>query len=149
MLHRRTLLPFRFRCAYGNSAVTIETNSELIEDALRRLECTVDEKRLAVSGNWEITVETFEDRCEFRPDGHTGGGFETFHFGSSRSLRMDDGSWFAHTLPSLDGVGFVLMSGSECHQLRQLTLYLRVALAFLFDRSGDLPSAREGSMPNE
>jgi hypothetical protein len=144
LLHRRILLPFRFQCAYRNSAVTIETNSELIGDAIRRLECAVDDKGLAVSGRWEITVEALRAGCEFQPGDHTGGGFETFCFGSSRSLRIGDGSWFAHPSPSIDGVGFVMVSGDECHQLRQLILYLREALAFLFHHSDDLPLTSKG-----
>jgi len=44
---------------------------------------------------------------------------------------MSSGSWFAYTPPSLDGVGFAMIAGDECSQIRQLASYIGNVNLFL------------------
>lgn len=130
MLHRRVPLSCHFHFVMGERAVRIKTDSGLIGKAIRRVKLPTDatwERRVA---EWEIAVEVcgecFPQSLEDAEEQ-----FETCRFGPSRSVRMVDGSWFAHTPPSLNGVGFAMVTGNECHQVQQLAIYLRAVLSFV------------------
>ena len=138
MLHRRIELPHRFELVVGGLFLLIKTDSMLMEHALNGLLGSIGSIAAGDSVEWEIAVEV-HIRTERRPVEARLEACETYSFGPSRSLRMNTGSWFAHTPPSLSGVGFAFVTGNECHQTRQLASYLKTILRFL-DESG-IPSA--------
>ncbi len=123
LLHRRTPLVHRFHAGMDGTCVEVDTNSPWMGHAIRAFEA-----RNACYGHkwakWEIEVEVRgeEESCSSPMDEESG--YETCSFGPSRSCRMEDGSWFAHTPPSIDGVGFVLVTGDGFRQAAKLKLYL-------------------------
>jgi hypothetical protein len=48
---------------------------------------------------------------------------------------LADGSWFAHTPPSLNGVGFAMVTGDDCHQVQQLAIYLKTIQRFVAENT--------------
>jgi hypothetical protein len=136
LLHRRIPLPYSFRFVLGEFAVCIETDSALMREALLSLEMTADPVSGEANAEWEIAVETQEEaRTAYRTEPGTSP-FEVYRFGPSSAVRTDSGSWFAHTPPSLDGVGFAMVTGNERDQVNQLAVYLQTIL-ILLEQSGE------------
>ena len=142
MLHRR--VPLRHRCELGagGSLFVIKTDLPLMEEALNALAGRMEVIAPNYDAQWEISVEA-SDRAAHFPDAVQTESFETFCFGPSRSVRMGAGSWFAHTPPSMSGVGFVMVNGNECQRTLQLVVYLKMVLCFLVDSGTTANSAVE------
>ncbi len=131
LLHRRTPLAHRFRVAMGATHLEIETNSPQMGQAICPFQAWETIHGQSACAKWEIEVEVRaeEETCFSPMDAES---FDEMHsFGPSRSFRMEDGSWFAHTPPSMDGVGFVFVTGDECHQVRKLKSYLDLVHRFV------------------
>lgn len=131
MLHRRVLLPYSFQLVLRTSSVCIRTDSTLILEALSSLNIPADFTGEAANGEWEIAVETYGEIdtalcnvAKIEP-------IEFCRFGFSCSLRMGNGSWFAHTSPSLNGVGFAMVAGNTSDQINQLAFYLRTVVSLV------------------
>ena len=131
LLHRRILLPYSFRFVLGESAVCIKTNSALMGNALLGLEVTADPAGGEADAEWEIAVETQGEARMAHLTGPEVSLFEVHRFGPSCAVRMDSGSWFAHTPPSLNGVGFAMVAANERDQIHQLSIYFRIILHVL------------------
>jgi len=132
MLHRRTPLVHALRLTLGESTVRIRTDSLLIGEALRRVVRDLRGVRMIDESKWEIAVELQDGPASLLVKAKDVG-IETCRFGAARSVRLDSGSWFAHTPPSMSGVGFAMIAGNEKHQVQQLAAYLRTILRFLAD----------------
>jgi len=132
MLRRRVPLNYSCQLPVEEPAVFIRTNAPLIAEAVRG--------HVSDSGftgghglaTWEITVEFFEHPMPSQIETDDAN-FESCRFPSGSAMRMICGSWFVHTPPSLDGVGFAFVSGSKSCQVQQLTAYLAAVLRFLAD----------------
>jgi hypothetical protein len=133
LLHRRTALPFRFQASMGEAAIEIRTNSQLCAEAIRESRERHANRPQRRIGRWEIEVETQspEGACVLQNDIENG--CETFAFGPSRSFRMGDGSWFAHTPPAVDGVGFAFVAGDAGCQVEKLRLFLGLVSEFVLE----------------
>lgn len=135
LLHRRIAMPYSFQLRVGDSAVRVKTDFAPMSKALLSLKTTTDPAGEEANAQWEIAVETHgETEVADLPEAETGL-FEVHHFGPSCAIRMESGSWFAHTPSSLNGVGFALVNGTERDQVRQLSVYLRTIAHFL-DNAG-------------
>jgi hypothetical protein len=132
MMHRRVPLLHRFQLVLGESNVLIKTDSQLINAALGSCARSSDPLDNDYDAVWEIAVEV-QNQSALLPGWRETDGFEIYSFGSSRSLRLDGGSWFAHTPPLLSGVGFVMISGDESCQIRQLARFLDKIMLFFGD----------------
>jgi hypothetical protein len=122
LLHRRIQLPYRFQLGLERSNVLVKTDSPLMWRVLRssaESSGLIAESGVAV---WEIAVEVQNEATSSLSVEMTDS-FDAYSFGPSRSLRMSSGSWFAYTPPSLNGVGFAIVSGDECCQVRQLLAF--------------------------
>jgi hypothetical protein len=142
MLHRRVPLPHWFQFVMGESIVFIKTNSPLVDLALDSPVLSSSSIGEAGAEIWEIAVEV-QNETASSLGWEEADGFEIHSFGPSRSLRMDSGSWFAHTPPSLSGVGFAMISGDESSQIRQLAGLLDKIVLFLGDGGSRSDSFRE------
>jgi hypothetical protein len=91
---------------------------------------------------WEIAVE-LRNETVFLLNVEMTDSFDAYFFGPSRSLRMSTGSWFAYTPPSLSGVGFAIVHGDECCQLRQLIAFIEKIKLFVGDFKVESPSQAE------
>jgi len=136
MLHRRAPLPFRFQLALGESAVCIKTDSGLMGEALRGLGLSVGSNTDLGDAEWEIAVEEWDESSPL-PTETEEEDSETYCVGPSRSFRIADGSWFAHTPPSLSGVGYAMVAGGECNQVQQLGIYIKTILRFVADGNAE------------
>jgi hypothetical protein len=131
LLHRRVPLLYSFQIVYGGLVVCIRTNLPLMSKA-----CQIQEVSSISEDGQANAIEVQEEQIEAthladrRADS-----FEVHQFGPSHALRMNSGSWFARTPPSLDGVGFAMVTGNEQDQIGQLSTYLRTILQFL-DNAG-------------
>ena len=146
MLHRRIPLTYQFRFMMGESILFIKTNSRLINAALGghvRGSASIGEAGAAV---WEIAVEVQNENASLS-DREEAEGFETYSFGPSRSLRMDSGSWFAYTPPSLSGVGFAMVSSDESCQTLELAAFLEKIVLFLGENETQANSSLEREVP--
>jgi len=142
MLHRRVPLCYRFEMVSAGCLLVIKTDSLPMEDAFGGLAEYIGAVIQDDHAEWEISVEA-RDRATDISDELQAEIFETFCFGPSRSVRMDTGSWFAHTPPSMSGVGFALVNGNECQQTLQLNAYLKMVLRFLADSGTSADRAME------
>jgi hypothetical protein len=139
VLHRRTSLQFRTEIRWRGSMICVLSNSSHMKEALRKLnyeDCSACGSCAGIE--WEIEVEVGRSGHSEREEEDR----EIILMGSSRALRMDDGSWFAHTLPSRRGVGFVFVPESECHQARRITAYLACVFRFVSDDESESTHAR-------
>ena len=146
MLHRRVSLPSHFYFVLGERAVRIKTDSRLIGKAIRSAKLRVVAISESASVEWEIAVEVCGDPLALGIEAF-GQQVETCWFGPSCSARLADGSWFAHTPPSLNGVGFAMVTGDEWHQVQQLSLYLRTILSFVVGNSSRSVPSTECEVP--
>ena len=141
LMQRRILLPYSFQILHREFAIGIKTNCVLLSEAFHRLELPLDQTCQSESAIWEIAAETRGEAGASlisRPDIDL---IEIYRIGPSCAARMDSGSWFALTPPSLNGVGFAMVTGNERDQIHQLSSYLRTVLRFLDDACGrSLPS---------
>lgn len=124
LLHRRAVLPYCLRFVLRGSSVCVKTDSPLMSEALRGLNLLSDLSGRAADAEWEIAVEASGKGEAAVRHGAGTEPIEIYRFGPSRALRMSSGSWFAHTPPSLSGVGFAMVAGNECDQIHQLCVYL-------------------------
>ncbi len=132
MLHRRVSLPCHFHAVLGKRAVRIKTDSRLIGKAIRCVKLPTGPIPESAAVEWEIGVEIYGEPSPLSMEA-TEDQIEAHWFGPSCSFRMDHGSWFAHTPPSLNGVGFAMVTGDECNQVRQLATFLRAIQRFVAD----------------
>ena len=132
MMHRRIPLLHRFQLMLGDSIVAIKTDSPLMNEALGSCVGSIGSSCNADSAVWDIAVEVRNEAAPLQGCDEMDG-FETCCFGSGRSLRLESGSWFAHTPPSLSGVGFAMISGDESCQIQQLEAFLDRIVLFLGD----------------
>jgi hypothetical protein len=126
-IHRRTPLPYAIQVSAGDFALTVRTNFAGIKGALEERACDPG----LVAAQWEIEVAPRADgatRCQALAGPPE---LEFFAFGPSRALRLSDGSWFAHTPPSMNGAGFAWVAGDEAEQTRQVARYMRAVLKFV------------------
>jgi hypothetical protein len=135
LLHRRIPLPYSFQFVLGEFAVCIETDSGLMGEALHSFNLSVDFTGGAANAEWEIAVETHDESEAAAFQEAATELIEVNRFGPSCALRMSSGSWFAHTPPSLNGVGFAMVVGNECDQIDQLAVYLRAILSLVDEGS--------------
>jgi hypothetical protein len=124
LLHRRVFLPFSSRFVLRESIVCVKSDFPLLSEALCRLNLPSDLSDRAVDADWEIAVETQREGENALRLGTDIEPIEVHRFGPSNALRMNCGSWFAHTPPSLNGVGFAMVAGDERDQIHQLCVYL-------------------------
>jgi hypothetical protein len=132
-LHRRTALPLRFRAVLGGAAIEIRTNSQLFGEAVSELQRREALQRQSRVFRWEIEVETKSENEACVPQVDGSNDCERFAFGLSRSIRMGDGSWFALTPSSMDGVGFVSVAGEEGSQVNKLRSFFGVVREFVLE----------------
>ena len=123
LLHRRIPLPYSFQFVLRDSAICVRTDSTLMGEALYSLNIPADLTGGVANAEWEIAVET-QRESEAAMCHET----ETEPIEVCRS-----GSWFAHTPPSLNGVGFAMVVGTERDQIDQLSVYLRAIVSLLDD----------------
>jgi hypothetical protein len=142
MLHRRAPLRYRCEMGLGGSFVAIKTDSPLMEEALAGLAGCIGAIAQDDHAEWEISVEARDLAAHFA-DEVQAETFETGCFGPSRSVRMSTGSWFAHTPPSMSGVGFVMVNGNGCRRTLQLVAYLKMVLRFLAESPTTADDAME------
>jgi hypothetical protein len=135
LLRRRVALPYSFRFVLRESLVRIRTNSALMSRVCQSLEARSFLASKEANVEWEITVETLEEIEAVDVAEPETSLFEVHRFGPSCAVRMANGSWFAHTPPSLNGVGFAMVNGTERDQIHQLSAYLR-AIVNLVEQSG-------------
>jgi hypothetical protein len=135
LLHRRVLLPYALRLILRDSTLCIRTDSALMSEVLGNLNLPCDPSDGVANAEWEIAVETQREAVTAMSLGTEIEPVEIFRFGPSCALRMGSGSWFAHTPPSLNGVGFAMVGGTERDQIDQLSAYLRAILS-LIDEGG-------------
>jgi hypothetical protein len=128
LLHRRIFLPYSLQFSLRESVVLLKTNSTLMSEVFRRLELPLEPVSEVVNATWEIAVETERESGASRGTEPEIGQTEIYRFGSSCAVRMSSGSWFAHTPPAFDGVGFAMVTGDECDQIHQLFSYLQAIL---------------------
>jgi hypothetical protein len=147
MLHRRVPLTYRVGFILQGRTLLVTTNSLLLEEALNGFTETlgaIDEGH----AEWEIAVEVqngaLDPASELRESE-----FELHTFGPSRALRMDTGSWFAYTPPSLSGVGFAMVAGNECHQTSQLAAYLKAVMSLVANESAQINFHAQKSFATE
>jgi hypothetical protein len=133
LLHRRILLPYSFQFVLSESSICIRTDSTLIREALYSLNIPADLTGGVANAEWEIAVETQGESEAAMYHGAEIEPIEVYRFGPSFALRMGSGSWFARTPPSLNGVGFAMVVGTEHDQIDQLSVYLRAIVSFLED----------------
>lgn len=143
MLHRRVPLPYLYDLPFGDSTIAIATDSLLIGEALFRVTGSIVMHRWRAGAEWEITVEAQDEGVAFPAEEvEQRAGF--YDFGPSRSLRLENGSWFAHTPPSISGIGFAFVSGSKSRQVMQIARYLKMILAFVGDSADPATPSAEG-----
>ncbi|MFZ1084095.1 MAG: hypothetical protein WAN35_03920 [Terracidiphilus sp.] len=131
LLHRRILLAYSFQIVLGEFSVRIETDSALMDKALYSLNLPADLTGREALGKWEIAVETYGESKASLSHGTATELIEVHRFGPSCAIRLSSGSWFAHTPPSLNGVGFAMVAGNERDQIDQLAVYLRAVVSFI------------------
>lgn len=131
MLHRRIALPYSELFVLKVLPIRVKTDSALITEALRLLGASTVQANLAAISEWEIAVESGETKLP-NSDADSGD-LEVVHFGPSRAIRTNDGSWFAHTPPSTNGVGFAVVRGSQRDQVNHLADYIQTVALFLED----------------
>jgi len=132
MLHRRTPLPHSFVARCGVLSVAIRANDPVVAQGFLE-ENAEDRLAPAISGNeWQIEI-TLDDSANSAAFEHRTWGAEVFAFGPSRAIRFANGSWFAHTPPSADGVGFFRLSVDANSRLRQFEDLLRDVASFVLD----------------
>jgi hypothetical protein len=148
LMRRRILLPHSFHFVLSKFAVCIATDSTAVGEALHRLGIPSGEGSRVTNAKWEIAVETQCEagaplfaELEIDP-------IEVHHFGASYAIRMGSGSWFAQTPPSLNGVGFAMVTGNERDQIDQLAVYLRAIISFFDDGGLRLKNGDERSIPD-
>ncbi len=134
MLHRRVPLSSHFHVVLGDRAVRIKTDSWLIGKAIRSVKLPTHPPSESGVAEWEISVEVRNGSLA-PPIDSEGEQVETHCFGPSCSVRLADGSWFAHTPPSLNGVGFAMVTGDDCHQVQQLAIYLKTIQRFVAENT--------------
>jgi len=130
MLHRRTPLLHEVRATFGSFSTMIHTNDAAVAEAFID-ESRKDRSAFATSENeWQIEIaldDSAADGSEFKHEP------EVCCFGSSRSIRFANGSWFAHTPPSGDGVGFLWLATDADSRVMQFADFLRSVALFVFD----------------
>jgi hypothetical protein len=132
MLHRRTLLPYAFVAWPGALSIAVRTNDAAIAHAFVK-ENGGHRVASAISGSeWLIEIAVTDSLARDSGLEHWMGDAEFFSFGSSRSIRFANGSWFARTPPSGDGVGFAWISGDADRQQRQFGDFLRIVALSVF-----------------
>ncbi|MGD0829757.1 MAG: hypothetical protein ABR907_02360 [Terracidiphilus sp.] len=124
LLHRRVPLPYSYQIALENTVGRIMTDSKLIYKALQCLGEHGSHPVSEVNAEWEIAVEDHSVPRLAHTIELAGNSIEVHRIGPSRAVRMENGSWFAHTPPSLCGVGFAIVNGNEREQTDQLSTYL-------------------------
>ena len=134
MLHRRVRLSLRFQLPLEEAVINVKTNSTLIGEVILQLNSDFLPIEDCGVAEWEIAVEECNEVAH-SPIDSVEGECETCCFGPSRSIRMNNGSWFAHTPPSLSGVGFALVTGGECQQVQHLATYIEMICRFVGSNS--------------
>jgi hypothetical protein len=133
LLHRRIPLPYSFQLVLRDSAICVRTDSTLMGEALYSLNIPADLTGGVANVEWEIAVETQRESEAAMCHGTETDPIEVCRFGLSIALRMGSGSWFAHTPPSQNGVGFAMVVGTERDQIDQLSVYLRAIVSLVYE----------------